>query len=86
VQLALPCLIVVRLTKVLSAPEISLLGLLEIVFGVLLVWLGAGEVPRTATLAGGALVIAALVGNEWLARRHRLALSSPRQSASRTLV
>ena len=29
----------------LPAPEISLLGLLEVIFGVLLVWLGAGEAP-----------------------------------------
>lgn len=74
VQLAVPCLIVVRLTQVLPAPEISLLGLLEVIFGVLLAWLGAGEVPRTATLAGGALVIAALVGNQWLDLRGRVAL------------
>ena len=71
VQLAIPCLIVVRLTQVLAAPEISLLGLLEVIFGVLLAWVGAGEVPGNEALAGGALVIAALVGNEWLALRDR---------------
>ena len=71
VQLAIPCLIVVRLTQVLAAPEISLLGLLEVIFGVLLAWVGAGEVPGNEALSGGALVIAALVGNEWLALRDR---------------
>jgi len=65
VQLAIPCLIVVHLTSVLAAPEISLLGLLEVVFGVLLVWTGAGERPDSAALGGGALVLVALVGNEW---------------------
>ncbi len=71
VQLAIPCLIVVRLAKVLPAPEISLLGLLEVIFGVLLVWAGAGEVPGTEALTGGALVLAVLVFNEWLALRER---------------
>ena len=73
VQLAIPCLIVVRLTRVLAAPELSLLGLLEVIFGVLLAWVGAGEAPGAAALAGGALVIAALLGNEWLALRDRAA-------------
>ena len=71
VQLAIPCLLVVRLSKVLAAPEISLLGLLELVFGVLLAWVGAGEVPATEALAGGVLVLAALLGNELLAMRER---------------
>ena len=71
VQLAVPCLIVVRLTRVLPAPEIALLGLLEVIFGVLLAWVGADEVPRTATLAGGALVLFALLANEGLALHER---------------
>ena len=75
VQLAIPCLIVVRLSQVLPAPEISLLGLLEVIFGVLLVWVGAGEAPGHEALAGGALVIAALAGNEWWALRARRSAS-----------
>jgi len=71
VQLAIPCLIVVRLAKVLAAPEISLLGLLEVIFGVLLAWAGAGEAPGSEALVGGALVLVALVGNEWWALRER---------------
>lgn len=70
-QLAIPCLLVVRLSRVLPAPEIALLGQLEVIFGVLWAWLGAGEVPSGATLAGGAIVLAALAGNEILALRQR---------------
>ena len=72
-QLAIPCLLVVQLTRVLPAPEISLIGLLEVVFGVLLAWVGAGEAPGPTALAGGALVIGALLFNEWLALRERQA-------------
>lgn len=71
VQLAIPCLLSVRVARVLSAPEISLLGLLEVVFGVLWVWLGSDEQPSAAVLGGGALVLAALAANEALALRRR---------------
>lgn len=70
-QLAVPCLLVVRLSRELPAPEIALLGLLEVVFGVTWAWLGAGEQPTVNTFAGGALVLAAMVGNEALALRSR---------------
>lgn len=69
VQLAIPCLLVVRLSHVLPAPELSLLGLLEVIFGVLWAWLGAGEPPGPTALTGGALVIGALVANELWALR-----------------
>lgn len=68
-QLALPCLLVVGLTRILPAPEIALLGLLEVVFGVLWAWVGAGEAPGPTALTGGALVLGALVGNELLGWR-----------------
>jgi len=67
VQLALPCLLLVRVSRELPAPEIALLGLLEVVFGVSWAWLGAGETPGASTLTGGALVLGALVANEALA-------------------
>ena len=70
-QLAIPCLLVVQVARVLSAPEVSLIGLLEVLFGVLLTWLGAGEAPGPAALTGGALVLGALLGNEALALRER---------------
>lgn len=63
VQLAIPCLLVVRLSRELPATELALLALLEVIFGVLLAWLGAGEVPAASALAGGSLVLAALVAN-----------------------
>jgi drug/metabolite transporter (DMT)-like permease len=69
VQLAIPCLISVAVARVLPAPEISLLALLEVVFGVAWAWLGAGEEPSAAVLGGGGLVLAALAGNEWLGLR-----------------
>jgi len=63
-QLAIPCLLVVRLSRELPAPEISLLAQLEVIFGVTWAWLWAGEQPSANTLSGGTLVLAALVANE----------------------
>jgi drug/metabolite transporter (DMT)-like permease len=65
-QLAIPCVLSVWCASKLKAPEISLLALLEIIFGILLVWLGAGEAPGNSVLYGGALVIGALGMNEIL--------------------
>ncbi|MFM7025935.1 MAG: DMT family transporter [Limnohabitans sp.] len=69
-QLAIPCALSVVCARVLPAPEVSLLALLEIVFGILLAWLGAGEAPQISVLLGGTLVLAALVLNEWLGWRN----------------
>ena len=70
-QLSIPCLLAVWLARVLPGPEIALLALLEVIFGVAWAWLGAGEAPGSAALTGGTLVIAALIGNELLALRTR---------------
>jgi len=70
-QLAIPCALSVVCARVLKAPEVSLLALLEIVFGILLAWLGANEVPQSSVLTGGALVLGALVVNEWLGWRNK---------------
>ena len=69
-QLAVPCLLVVRLSRELPAPEISLLAQLEVVFGVTWAWLWAGEHLSANTLMGGSLVLGALIANE-LARIFR---------------
>ncbi len=70
-QLAVPCLLVIQVARVLPAAEVSLIGLLEVIFGVLLAWVGAGEAPGPTALQGGALVIGALLANEALALRQR---------------
>jgi drug/metabolite transporter (DMT)-like permease len=67
VQLAIPCVLSVWCATVLKAPEVSLLQLLEVIFGIALAWVGANEVPGPTVLIGGALVIGALVANEVLA-------------------
>jgi drug/metabolite transporter (DMT)-like permease len=68
-QLGLPCMLLVLASRALTAPEIALLGLLEVVLGPLWAWLGAGEEPGQATLLGGTVVLAALVANELAAFR-----------------
>jgi drug/metabolite transporter (DMT)-like permease len=71
VQLAIPCALSVICARVLKAPEIALLALLEVIFGILLAWVGADEAPSQTVLAGGALVIGALVVNELIGWRQR---------------
>jgi drug/metabolite transporter (DMT)-like permease len=70
-QLAIPCVLSVLCARVLKAPEVALLALLEVIFGIALAWIGAGEEPAASVLTGGALVIGALVFNELLALRGR---------------
>ena len=72
-QLAIPCALSVVCARALKAPEVSLLALLEIVFGIALAWLGAHEAPQPSVLLGGVLVLSALMLNEWLGwRNHRV--------------
>ena len=72
VQLGIPCLLLVRAARVLAAPELALLALLEVVFGMLWAWLFAGEQPGVTTLFGGGMVLTALAVNEYLGlRAHR---------------
>ena len=71
-QLAIPCVLSVWCASILKAPEISLLALLEVIFGILLAWVGAGEVPGPSVLTGGALVVGALVVNELIGWRQRV--------------
>ena len=72
-QLAIPCLLLVRVARSLPAPEVALLGLLEVIFGVLWAWIGAGEAPGSSALVGGGIVVSALVFNELLSLRGRQA-------------
>jgi drug/metabolite transporter (DMT)-like permease len=70
-QLAIPCVLSVLCARVLKAPELSLLALLEVLFGIGLAWLGAGEAPGSTVLIGGTLVMAALVTNELMGWKQR---------------
>jgi drug/metabolite transporter (DMT)-like permease len=63
-QLGIPCLMLVIASRSLAAPEIALLGLLEVVLGPIWAWLGVGERPTAGTLFGGAIVLGALALNE----------------------
>jgi drug/metabolite transporter (DMT)-like permease len=49
------------------AAEVALMALLETVLGPLWAWIGVGEAPSARALAGGALVVAAMVFNAALA-------------------
>jgi drug/metabolite transporter (DMT)-like permease len=68
-QLAIPCSLAVLAARVLKAAEISLLALLEIVFGIAWAWLFVGEQPTTWVLVGGFLILLALALNAWLGMR-----------------
>lgn len=68
-QLAIPCALSVVCARVLKAPEVALLALLEIVFGIALAWWGANEAPQLSVLLGGTLVLGALLLNEWFGWR-----------------
>ena len=70
-QLAIPCALAVVCARSLKAPEVSLLALLEVIFGIVWAWLWAHETPGHEVLLGGSLVIGALLINEWLAWRAR---------------
>ena len=70
-QLAIPCALAVLCASVLKAPEVALLALLEVIFGILLAWFGAGEIPGSSVLTGGSVVIGALVVNDLIGWRQR---------------
>jgi drug/metabolite transporter (DMT)-like permease len=55
--------------KLISAPEVSLILLLETVLGPLWVWWVLSEQPLAQTFLGGSLVIAAIVAHAWMSFR-----------------
>ena len=61
----------------LPAVELTLLSLTEVIVGPILAWLGADEVPSVTTLAGGALILLAIVTLAVLGQRHHPAKSPP---------
>ena len=70
VQLGVGCWLATLAVQHLRAAEIGLLALVETILAPLWVWLGGGEAPGNAALAGGALIVGALVVNGWLGLRH----------------
>jgi drug/metabolite transporter (DMT)-like permease len=67
VQLGVGCLLATAASRHLSATEIGLLALLEPIIGPLWVWGFMGERPDDAALAGGMVVLAAVIANECVA-------------------
>ena len=63
-QLAVPCILAIDAAKRLSSPEVALLSLLEIIFGIAWAWLWAHEQPSADVLIGGTVVLLTLVLNE----------------------
>jgi drug/metabolite transporter (DMT)-like permease len=76
-QLAIPCVLLIRAAKHLSAPETALLSMLEVIMGPLWTWLFASETPTVATLIGGGIVIGALLLNEVVPARRRAITATP---------
>ena len=68
-QVGLGCLLMTRATRTLAAGEIGLLSLIETILAPLWVWLGTGERPSALALAGAAIVLGALLANEWIGLR-----------------
>jgi len=63
VQVGLPLIFVTMAARYLAAAEVALLAMLEVILGPVWVWLVLGERPTALALAGGMLVIGALLGN-----------------------
>lgn len=60
--------------RYIPAAEVSLMLLMETVFGALLVWMFLGEVPPSMSFVGGAIIFTALAIHGWLeVKRYRTA-------------
>lgn len=69
VQLACGCLFITLAMRYLPAVEVGLFTLLETVLGPVWVWLAYGERPSSLALAGGMLIVGALILNTMLGPR-----------------
>jgi drug/metabolite transporter (DMT)-like permease len=63
VQVGFQFILVTAGSRYVPAAEIALLGRVSIVLAPLWVWIGVNEVPATATLVGGAIVLVTAVGH-----------------------
>lgn len=70
-QLGLGLAIFVTGARLAPAADVALISTLEPILGPLWVWLVIGETPGLAALAGGAIVIAALIGYTIVTRRRQ---------------
>jgi drug/metabolite transporter (DMT)-like permease len=80
VQLGAGCLLMVAASRSLTATELGLLALLEPILGPIWVWALLGENPGTYALAGGAVVLGAVIANEawaWWRAPARAAADAP---------
>jgi len=72
VQLGTGCLLATAASRTLSATELGLLALLEPILGPIWVWVLLDEYPGANALAGGAIVLGAVIANQlvaaWLGR------------------
>jgi drug/metabolite transporter (DMT)-like permease len=69
--------------QLISATENALLNTLETPLAVAWVWLCFGETPSVTSLAGGGIVVAAIVAHIWYGSRRRVTASVPAPSAAR---
>lgn len=75
-QVGAGCVLMTVASRYLTAGEIGLLGLLETILGPIWVWLGVGERPAPLALAGGGIVLGALLANAVAGRRSRAAVGA----------
>ncbi len=69
VQLGLGCWLMTLAVPHLRAAEMGLLALTETILAPVWVWIGVGEAPGNAALAGGVLIVGALAVNAWITLR-----------------
>ena len=62
VQLGGGLVLYTRASRHLPAAELQLVATAELVLAPFWVWIGVGEAPGAATLAGGTLIILAILG------------------------
>lgn len=60
-QIGLGLILLTIGARLIQAAQVALISLLEVVLGPLWVWLAVGERPGTATVIGGAIVVAAVI-------------------------
>ena len=69
VQLGMGCWLMTLAVPHLRAAEMGLLALTETILAPVWVWLGTGEAPTGAALAGGVIIVGALAANGWVTLR-----------------